>query len=597
MPPEPPNENPGENPALDHEEPSWLAQYYTSSKSEETVEMGDGEPAQALAHLFQMPTEKYLVCDEVGAGGMKTVFKAHDLNASRDVAMAKLRELKAPPRRVRRFVREARITAALEHPNIVPVHEIGMDESGNPYFTMKLLGGETLHSILKKLGSGDPDYPKKYPLSRLLQIFQSVCNAVAFAHSRGIIHLDLKPANIQVGGFGEVLVLDWGLAKILAQSDALPVWLREVPMAPEQAQGEEASLDERTDIYALGAILSTILTLEPPAVQSAKDCKCRRIPQGLSAVVMKAVALDPNKRYPSVKELAAEVQAFVGGYATSAQQASALILLWLLIKRHSVVSSLAAASLLLILSILSFALVRIHRSERMALDALAGIKAEQESKRQIGLIAAPRVLQQAEEQIRSLDYDQALQSLDYAVALDGDLESAWWWKGCLHLGCLEFDQAEDAFDHALKSKFGAGKNEDKGTDKISRIEQVARKYAVLARANSGALPKNKLAEFLLDVSGAGQTGWWYRNAALGLFFQHQNRTAPDIKLVELGLSILNQDAKDFPPGLPGWIQNLNQGRKSGQHHSTGGTGCDHAGSVANLRYRFEMAARHAADLT
>ncbi|MEI8342624.1 MAG: serine/threonine-protein kinase, partial [Verrucomicrobiota bacterium] len=216
-----PADPPPENPSLDSEETAWLAQYYTNSKTHDTVEADEnpeGDPAHVSAQLFPVSTQKYRLGEEVGSGGMKSVHRAHDLNANRDVAMAKLREASAPPRRMRRFVREARITAALEHPNIVPVHEIGVDETGKPYFTMKLLGGETLHSVLKKLSSGDAAFQKKYTLARLLQIFQSVCNAAAFAHSRGIIHLDLKPSNIQVGDFGEVLVLDWGLAKMMEQS-------------------------------------------------------------------------------------------------------------------------------------------------------------------------------------------------------------------------------------------------------------------------------------------------------------------------------------------------------------------------------------------
>jgi len=551
-----PTDSPSDNPPLNREETSWLAQYYTSSKTGDTAGEEGGDAGMQLPSLFQLPSEKYEIGNEVGEGGMKTVFRAHDLNASRDVALAKLREAGVPSRRILRFVREARITAALEHPNIVPVHEIGADESGRPYFTMKLLEGETLHSILKKLDSGDADTLRKYPLARLLQIFQNVCNAVDFAHSRGIIHLDLKPANIQVGDFGEVLVLDWGLAKMMDQSEALPDWLREIPgkgmirgtpgfMAPEQTKGEEASFNERTDIFALGSMLSTMLVFKPVPAKSEVEYKKRGISPALFAVVNKAVANEPGKRYSSVRELSSEIQAFIGGYATTAQQASALTLLWLLVKRHSFVTLLITVSLVAIISILSFSLARIRRSEQRALDALAHVKSEQETSRQIGLIAAPRVAQQAEDRIRALDYDQALQSLDYAVVLDSDLESAWWWKGSLHLGRLEFDQAVDAFDHALKCKYGSQNHETSGSDKLSHIEQVARKFAALARTNRGVLPHAKLAELVQDINSAGRTGWWYRSAALGLFFQRQNRNAPDLNLIEYSLGIMNPDEKDL----------------------------------------------------
>ncbi|MEI8342857.1 MAG: hypothetical protein WCH43_15135, partial [Verrucomicrobiota bacterium] len=276
--------------------------------------------------------------------------------------------------------------------------------------------------------------------------------------------------------------------------------------------------------------------------------KDRTIPPALTAVVTKATSADPKKRYASVKALSTDVQAFVGGYATSAQQAGAVTQLRLLIKRHSVVASLVSISLLLIISILAVSLIRIRRSERVALDALARIKAEQESKMKIGLIAAPRVVQQAEDLTHKLDYDQALLSLDYAVALDGNLESAWWWKASLHLGRMEFQLASDAFDQALRCKYGEVKPEKKNPEKLSRLELVARKYTDLVKQTGGGLPHEKLAQFVTDINGASQTGWWFRNATLGAFFQHQNRTAPDMKLIEESLRILNPDAKDLQFG-------------------------------------------------
>jgi tetratricopeptide (TPR) repeat protein len=316
-------------------------------------------------------------------------------------------------------------------------------------------------------------------------------------------------------------------------------------MPPEQARGDYENLDERADIYALGAVLSSLLTCRMPSIQpgGSHDGRMllRKIPPALAAVAAKAMSSEPGNRYQAVRELASDVQAFVGGYATSAQQASALTILWLLIKRHSLVAALFGVSLVLIISIVSVSLIRIHRSEEKAMDALDRILSEQESKRKIGLIAAPRVMQQAEEMTRALDYDHALQTFDYAVALDSELETAWSWKGALNLGRQEFDQAVEAFDHVSKNKTG----DEKPTDKLSRLDQVARKYAAIAKTNGGALPHNKLAEFILDIEGAGQTGWWLRNATLGVFFQHQNRIAPDMKLIELALSILNPDAKDF----------------------------------------------------
>ena len=163
---------------------------------------------------------RYKTRDVLGAGGMKVVVRAEDLHAGRDVAMAISKV--SSERNYRRFLEEARITASLEHPNIIPVHEVGHTPAGTPFFTMKIIHGDTLEQIVEKLNSGDPEFRKRYTLRELLEIFCKICDAIAFAHSKGIIHLDLKPANILVGDYGEVLVLGWGIAHRLNTADSLP---------------------------------------------------------------------------------------------------------------------------------------------------------------------------------------------------------------------------------------------------------------------------------------------------------------------------------------------------------------------------------------
>jgi serine/threonine protein kinase len=176
-----------------------------------------------------------------------------------------------------RFIEEAQVTAQLEHPNIVPVHDLGIDSVGQPFYTMKLVAGITLKKVLELLSRDLPETAAKYSLGSLLTIFQKVCDAVAFAHSRGVIHRDLKPANIMLGKFGEVLVMDWGLAKILGRKGAIATddattidhlkgarsdeeegfatmagSVMGTPhyMSPEQARGEIDRLDARSDIFA-----------------------------------------------------------------------------------------------------------------------------------------------------------------------------------------------------------------------------------------------------------------------------------------------------------------------------------------------------------
>ena len=218
---------------------------------------------------------------------MGAVLKGRDRDLGRDLAVkVLLEEHRDRPELVRRFVEEARIGGQLQHPGIVPVHELGTLGDCRPYFTMKLVEGRTLASLLDERRSAAEDRP------RLLGIFEQVCQTMAYAHSRGVIHCDLKPSNVMVGSFGEVQVMDWGLAKVLERGRATvetragsagpvesirggsgqdahgrPVVLgTPAYMAPEQARGEMRRLDERTDVFGLGAILCEVLTGQPPFV-------------------------------------------------------------------------------------------------------------------------------------------------------------------------------------------------------------------------------------------------------------------------------------------------------------------------------------------
>lgn len=525
---------------------TWLDQYYTSSKTHEPVDATDDAGYSVTAHISAV--DKYTVGPEVGSGGMKSVRRAHDQNTNRDVAMAVLQDERQQPRFLRRFVREARLTAALEHPNIVPVHEIGVADDGRPYFTMKLLGGESLHSVLQKLDAGEPEYRQRYTLSRLLQIFLGAGHAVAFAHSRGVIHLDLKPANIQVGGFGEVLVLDWGLAKVMERPDALtlPEELRVVHtegvvrgtpgfMAPEQTRGEYSKLDERTDVYALGAVLLTVLTGKLPLPDQAPVFD-RRSPVALQAVTLKAMAADPAARYQSVRDLLRDVQAFLAGYATTAQQASVLTLLWLLIKRQKVAAGLVLGSMAVILTIGVVAFVRIARSEHVALRALKRIEEEQAENRKLGLLAAPRVVQKAGELLRVYDYDGALEQLDFAVALDAALDSAWELKAWLHSGRLEFDEALRAFRRGRRHR---ADRVEKNPTKLRTMEDLAAHY----RGVSFPLPREQQLWFVSELLRLGRANGDYLPAMLTEFFTLQNEAELDFAVITDELKLVNPDSK------------------------------------------------------
>ncbi len=290
------------------------------------------------------------ICGELGRGGMGIVFDAKDPRFQREVAI-KVMAFATPmnSEQVARFITEARIQGQLEHPGICPVHEFGIDDRGRPWFAMKKVRGRSLRGILRAAATSheNGDQPA-FGLMRLLDVFARVCEAVAFAHARGVVHRDLKPANIMVGEFGEVLVMDWGLSCFLLPSEAqfseeddsaLGIPDCELPlergvvvgtpsyMSPEQAAGRLYAVEERGDVYSLGAVLYHILT-STPAVRAesrsetlmrvrkgdfpspSKRAPGRQIPVALDLIVMKAMAKEPADRHQSVTQLMDEIDSW-----------------------------------------------------------------------------------------------------------------------------------------------------------------------------------------------------------------------------------------------------------------------------------------------
>jgi hypothetical protein len=284
---------------------------------------------------------RYRLARRIGKGGMGEVIGARDEQVGRDVAIKRMRAAAPSERAIQRFLREASIQGRLEHPAIVPVHEIGRDSDGLPFFVMKKLTGTTLGKIV-----ADPAARARFGLQRILRAFAEVCLAVELAHVRGIVHRDLKPDNILLGDFGEVYILDWGIAKVLGEGEddgalgdlgsggsgehaTVAGTTLGTPgyMAPEQASGLP-DVDARADIYALGCVLFEILAGEPlhprgaeglQSVLTGRDARpSQRVPPQdiapeLDALCVAATASDRGDRLASARALGDGVQRFLDG--------------------------------------------------------------------------------------------------------------------------------------------------------------------------------------------------------------------------------------------------------------------------------------------
>jgi tetratricopeptide (TPR) repeat protein len=328
--------------------------------------VSDAPTASLEAERARPQFARYRACEFQGRGGMGEVWLCRDEVIGREVGLKRV--IRDDPLARERFVAEAQITGQLEHPGIVPVHDLGLDEEGKPFYVMKFVRGQTLKCVIDDAHAGGR-VPTPVERLRLLEIFVDLARAVAYAHSRGVIHRDLKPDNVMIGPYGETVVLDWGLAKLKSGNDLTPapavmsprltgrssetqdggIFGSPLYMSPEMAQGLTAKVDERTDIYLLGATLYEILTGRPPRAGKSRDeileiartatpvaprRLARGVPRALEAICLKALSFRRERRYTTALELAADVQAFVAGEAVSALREGVLRRAWRWSKRH-----------------------------------------------------------------------------------------------------------------------------------------------------------------------------------------------------------------------------------------------------------------------
>jgi len=495
-------------------EPDYrLTQFYAESQ-EATV-----SPYSPIFDELQGLASRYTKPQVIARGGLKQILRVFDLSTGRNVAMAKLLP-DAPQEMYEPFLREARLTALLEHPYIIAVHDIGVGTEGLPYFTMELKTGDSLGEVIKQLGLGNAEYLARYDFRSLLVIFIKICDAVAFAHSRHVLHLDLKPDNIQVGDFGEVILCDWGLGEIIGSEAevkfdelllnpdllnnlTLSGTIRGTPgfMAPEQVDDLEST--KRTDIYALGAILYNILCHHAP-LDGDKDeifektrkgeilPPCLRfptldIPEALNAVSMKALARDPSERYATADELSGEVRHYISGFATAAERAGLGKQLKLLYRRNRRFCLTLGIGLLAVAVVTILSMRQLRMKEQLATEAreraektLALYEAEKKHSAEVTREYMADLIDVNRSFTINSEFVEALAKIDSAVKKDPTNKEAWAKKATTHYMMQQFKAAAECY---LR------------TDRTGNLPRLARQFAAL-KPDAALLSGAQLAELV-----------------------------------------------------------------------------------------------------
>ena len=471
--------------------------------------------------------KKYKVLGTIGRGGMGVVHQARDLRIVRNVAMKVIKtSSQFSCENVLRFVDEAQLTGQLQHPNIIPVYELGLDEYGEVFYTMKYVKGTTLEQVLRRIREREEDAIKRFPLATLLTVFQKICDGVAYAHSMGVVHRDLKPDNVMIGEYGEVLVMDWGLAKKMASGmhdehlgdtkpqmpasdlrgfETLNGLIVGTPpyISPEAARGDLDQIDPRSDIYVLGAILYAILTLRPPypgkefgelieqivtgqfahptsfsqpinplrqsdAPPPGPDgVNCvlshlpgRRVPEGLAAIVVKAMSTEAATRYQSVEELQADILSWQGGFAPKAERAGIPRQMILWAARHKGNVVLFGIFFILLSTALAVFVLRLkHERDRARESATVARNSEAAAKESEAKLSqaltdlrgvAPFLADEAKALVKKKDLTTALVRIDSAIQKLPSEADYYNLRGNILQTMLRWEDAVEAYDDAIE---------------------------------------------------------------------------------------------------------------------------------------------------
>jgi serine/threonine protein kinase len=437
-------------------------------------------------------SKKYSVGNLIARGGMGIILNAKEWNCRRKVAMKTIGDTRTASKdQILRFIIEAQITAQLEHPGIVPIYELGVDAKDDVFYTMKLLRGNTLVDILEEIKDENQEVVEEYSLIRLLTILTKICEAVGYAHSKGVVHRDLKPENVMIGDYGEVLLMDWGLAKIikktaksdrsdrrstdsddsnddydLGEDDQLDSILSDADvgvsfktidgqimgtpgfMPPEQALGKIEQIDERSDVYALGAILYNMLVLQPsvmgryiqkmvreivrgniksPAsfnkVQNFPHCPSEKIPEPLSAIAMKALSTKPEDRYQTVRAFQNDIEKYIGGFATSVEEPGVWNLFRLLLMRHKTKVIWILVMSAILAAVVAGFLTKIVEAKNLAETNLNKFLYEQNARQEISrklLVSAIQTINIKNPNLKEFDYRYSLKKNHFSLTLENN---------------------------------------------------------------------------------------------------------------------------------------------------------------------------------
>ena len=486
-----------------------------------TVSSEESLSQSALFKELQTCSDRYADMKVYKTGGSKLIHEAHDRMTDRRVAVATLRE-NPDIAQIDSFIREARLNALLQHPNIIPVYDMGVNGK-NPFFSMKFIAGITLADIIDALNNKDADFEEKYPLTALVDIFLNICNGMSYAHSQGIMHLDLKPENIRVDKFGDVLICDWGLAAIIddhetvndyfgslenysinqldLKNPTMDGYIKGTPgyMAPEQTGRTEYSKGTWTDTFSLGCILYSILCFREPFSGELEEVLHNTskslfpkpseintgIPSQLEAICLKAMSRNPKDRYREVESLHADILAYRNGYITSAEEFTFFKFILFFIKRNKAVSAVVFIAVSMLILFTVFFIGSLDESRDEALKLAEKYKYERNENVKRGALLSVQFLEKYKKAYLSDNYKDAMIYADSAIRLDPENKPAYFYKA--RLECINFN-----FDESLKNFALAGQ--------VDFLHGIARKYQSEPRPLS-IQNKLKIIEESIKVNG------------------------------------------------------------------------------------------------